>query len=180
MKKRALKRATKRGRKRATKKEREPVTRCSGGPADLVRRVSPKDDARHGPPPPPKKGRKNARTVQGFGVRSQGRTRFRDDHMAGTYEGFDWVIHSEGDGLFQWAIGSLHGFSGPTLADVLRTMKKAVAIRAKILDQYGEVSPESLHSLRLLLRWEQRLSKGRLRIDGPYSDGHYEVREVEP
>ncbi len=119
--------------------------------------------------------------VQGFGVRAQSRRRFRGGPKRGRYEGRQWVLFSEGDGVFQWRLGPLTEFSGPTIAHALRAMRKAARTLARLERDHGEVSEEALRVLALLMRWEQRALRGRLKIEGPLGKGesrHHRVREV--
>ena len=122
-----------------------------------------------------KKSRK-VRAVLGFKVPNQGRTKIRSE-LTGTYDGFDWIIFPEGAAMFQWRIGPLMGYSGPTLADVLRTMKKATKITKKLRAEYGgSVPDDQLNLLSRLLRWERRILEGRLEMT-QHGD-HWRVREL--
>ena len=74
------------------------------------------------------------------------------------------------------------GFAGPTLADVLRAMRKAVRLEKRLREKHGDELPAgTLNTLSLLLRWEHKLLKGRLKVTGPHTNGssrYYKVAEV--
>lgn len=122
-----------------------------------------------------------AKTVQGFGVRSQDRKKIRGS-LSGTYESYAWFIQFEHNGLFSWTIGKMRGYSGPAVGDVLRAMRKAARAQAQLEEVYqGQGIPEeAFNALRLLYRWERRATQGRLTITGPHGKGdksHYRVAE---
>lgn len=119
-----------------------------------------------------------SKTVKGFSVRNQQRRSIRGE-LSGTYEGLDWFVRCDDVGLFWWTIGQLSGYAGPTLADVLRTMRRAVTSQKKLLAEYGEIDPEKLRALDFLTKWERRALQGRLEIKGPMGKGdkvYYKVR----
>lgn len=122
-----------------------------------------------------------AKTVKGFGVRNQDRQKVRSD-LSGSYGDHNWFIRSEYKGLFTWSIGEMIGHGGPSLGDVLRTMKKASKAQDQLQEVYGEgqVPRESFNDLRLLNRWEQKVLAGRIKITGPHGSGdkaHFRVTE---
>lgn len=117
--------------------------------------------------------------VTGFSVKGQHRTRIRGD-IAGEFEGKKWLVRSERTGVFLWMIGLMTGYDGPTLRDVLRTMKKAAKAQDKLKEIYGSVPEDRLNILSRILRWEQRAVQGRLSITGPYGkdqDSYFKVAE---
>jgi len=122
-----------------------------------------------------------AKTIKGFGVRGQERRKLRSE-LKGTYEGRIWIIRYEHEELFRWHIGKMSGYSGPTVGDVLRVMRRASKAQTELQDIYQEqsVPAEVFNSLRLLYRWEQRLLKGFVNLTGPHGIGekrHYRVTE---
>lgn len=123
-----------------------------------------------------------AKTVKGFGVRNQERRKLRSD-LSGEFEGEAWLVRYEHAGVFWWCIGKMSGYAGPTVGDVLRTMRKAWRAQTQLQEIYGDqkIPDEVYNSLRLLTRWEQRLLKGRLTITGPHGKGdkqHYRVQDA--
>lgn len=123
-----------------------------------------------------------AKTVQGFGVRSQERKKIRSA-LQGTYEGYDWFMQFESSGLFSWNIGKMRGYAGPTVGDVLRVMRKAARAQTALEEVYQDqgIPAEAYNALRLLYRWERRATQGRLEITGPHGKGdksHYRIRET--
>ena len=122
-----------------------------------------------------------AKTVKGFGVRGQERKKLRSP-LTGAFETYDWFIRSEGASLFSWNIGKMRGFSGPTVGDVLRVMRKAARAQAELEEVFKDVGvpAEAYNSIRLLYRWERRALKGTLKITGPHGKGdksHYRISE---
>jgi hypothetical protein len=118
-----------------------------------------------------------SKTVQGFGVRNQQRRKMRSD-LTGAFETRQWIIRNEEGGLFWWNIGKMSGYAGPTLADVLRQMRKASRAQSKIEAEYGELPADRLQDLSKLLRWELMSVQGRLKVTGPHGKGekeHYRV-----
>jgi len=118
-----------------------------------------------------------SKTVQGFGVRNQQRRKVRAD-LSGTFDDRQWIIRSEGGGLFWWHIGKMSGYAGPTLADVLRQMKKASKAQTKLEADYGELPADRVQSLDKLLKWEHKWTENRLKITGPHGakdKEHYKV-----
>lgn len=122
-----------------------------------------------------------ARTVKGFGVRSQDRKRLRSP-LTGTYEGYDWFIRYEHAGVFSWSIGKMSGYDGPTVGDVLRVLKKAARAQTQLKETYKDrsVPDDAYNALRLLLRWERRALQGRLKITrhGKGDKAHHRVQET--
>lgn len=122
-----------------------------------------------------------AKTVKGFGVRGQDRKRLRST-LSGNYEGYDWFIRFEHNGVFSWNIGKMSGFDGPTVGDVLRSMRKAAKAQTSLQETYGDSIPDdALNQVRLLLRWERRALQGRLNIShhGKGDKAHYRVQETQ-
>jgi len=134
-------------------------------------------------PDKPIRSARKSRIVQGFGVTGQGRDRFRSDSLSGDYQGLPWMIFSESAGLFQWRIGGMAGYSGPTLAHVLGTMKRAAVSVKELRKTYGDDVPGDVMSvLAKLIKWERRALQGRLTIEGPLGKGEtrfYRVREID-
>ena len=98
--------------------------------------------------------------------------------LTGDFETRQWIIRSAEGGLFWWNIGAMTGYAGPTLADVLRQMKKACSAQAKIEAEYGSLPPERIDQLSRLLRWELMAVNGRLKITGPHGKGENEHHRV--
>jgi len=122
-----------------------------------------------------------SKTVKGFGVRGQDRRKTRSE-LTGNFEEHAWFVRSEHRELFSWNIGKMSGYSGPTLGDVLRVMKKAARTQNQLQAVYGKgkIPDEAYNSLRLLFRWEQRVLTRKLTITGLHGAGdkaHYRVRE---
>lgn len=117
-----------------------------------------------------------SKTVKGFDVRGQTRRSIRGD-LSGNYEGVSWYVRSEANGLFYWTIGKMSGYDGPTLSDVLRTMKRAARVQKRIEEDHGELTPERLRLVDFLLKWERRALQGRLEITGPHGGdkGYFKV-----
>jgi hypothetical protein len=129
-------------------------------------------------------GKNVAKTVQGFGVRSQGRKKIRST-LQGTFEGYEWFVQFEHSTLFSWTIGKMRGYAGPTVGDVLRVMRKAARAQAQLEEVYQDqgIPDEAYNALRLLYRWERRATQGRLTITGPHGKGdkaHYRIKEISP
>ena len=119
--------------------------------------------------------------VSGFGVKNQGRSRFRGEPLNGTYQGHEWTIFSDGDGLFQWRLDKFSGYAGPSLADTLRALRRAVKLIAALQEAFPELPSKHLHTIAKLLRWERLAATGRLEIEGPMGKGemnHYRVKEL--
>lgn len=120
-----------------------------------------------------------AKTVKGFGVRSQDRKRIRST-LTGAYEGYDWFMRFEHTGLFSWNIGKMSGYSGPTVGDVLRSMRKAARAQAELQETFKDqvIPDEAYNNLRLLLRWERKAVQGKLKITHHKgAKPHYRVAE---
>lgn len=122
-----------------------------------------------------------AKTIKGFGVRGQDRKRLRSP-LTGTYEGYDWFIRYEHAGVFSWNIGKMSGYDGPTVGDVLRSMRKAARAQTKLKETFQdrEIPQESYNALRLLMKWERRALQGRLKVThhGKGDKSHYRVQET--
>lgn len=120
-----------------------------------------------------------AKTVQGFGVKGQHRTRLRDDLDGHLEDGTGWVIYGEGEGLFQWRLGKwISGYAGPTLGHALRAIRKAHKAITAIKERYGgSVNDTEVRMLYRLIRWERRLHQGRLVMEGPDKQGRYTIWE---
>ncbi|MGD9725939.1 MAG: hypothetical protein AB7L09_03205 [Nitrospira sp.] len=122
------------------------------------------------------------KTVKGFAVKGQDRSRLRNP-LNGTFEGFEWFVRFERAGVFSWTIGKMSGYDGPTVADVLRMMKKAARAQVQLQEAFNgrEVPDEAYNSLRLLYRWERRALQGRLTIThhGKDDKAHYRVLEAQ-
>jgi hypothetical protein len=119
-----------------------------------------------------------SKTVKGFAVRNQQRRRIRGE-LSGDYDGLNWFVRCDDTELFWWTIGKLSGFSGPTLADALRSMKRAASTQKKLLAEFGEIDAEKLKVLNFLTKWERRALQGRLEIKGPMGKGdktYYKVQ----
>jgi hypothetical protein len=98
--------------------------------------------------------------------------------LTGDYDGRQWIIRSEGGGLFWWSIGKMSGYAGPTLADVLRQMKRASRAQTQLEAEYGELPGNRIFDISRLLRWEHMAIQGRLKITGPHGKGdkeHYRI-----
>ena len=123
-----------------------------------------------------------AKTVKGFGVRGQERKKLRSE-LSGEYEGLKWLIRWEHADVFWWTIGKMSGYIGPTVGDVLRTMRRAAKAQVAIQETYGDqkIPDDLFNTLRLLHRWEQRALRGRLRIThhGKGDKAHYRVAETQ-
>ena len=123
-----------------------------------------------------------SKTVKGFAVRGQERTRLRDV-LTGTYEGYEWFIRFENSGLFSWSIGKMSGYDGPTVGDVLRSMRKAARYQAQLEETFQgrEIPVNAYNNLRLLLRWERRAVQGRLDVTyhGKGDKSYYRIAETQ-
>jgi len=129
------------------------------------------------------KERQMSKTVKGFNVKGQDRQNLRSE-LAGEFEGRKWFIRCEKRGVFWWTIGDMSGYGGPTVADILRTLRKAAKAQAKLEEVFGpgSIPSEAYNNLRLLGRWEQRAFQGRLTITGPHGTGdksHFRVKEAD-
>jgi hypothetical protein len=114
------------------------------------------------------------RTINGFGVRGQGRTSLRKD-LTGLYRGYKWFVMGEGTHRFRWCLGPMGGFvSGPktTLYDALAAMQGVYRKLTRLRNLYGEAAvKQAACELELLLKWEQAAATGRLEIKSKVSGG---------